>query len=122
MDKELINFSKLLFALKLFPNKYSKVKSYVELDEMLNNSPKEEEAITKEMSKYSEEELMALAEEQLAQDNTDISYAKKGASLKKLSKIKKPTMQKCACGCNMKAYKEKGGKIMLKCACGCKNK
>lgn len=51
----------------------------------------------------------------VAQEEEQVTMAKKGAKLKQL----KSATKKCKCGCNMVDFKEAGGKMSSKCSCNC---
>lgn len=64
--------------------------------------------------------------------NNQIQSEKMGGKIEYLKSLQKPIInvdffkkggkvkRKCACGCNLLAFKEKGGKMVERCACGCK--
>lgn len=116
--KELHNLFRLIFATKINSEKYSKVTSYDELNNLLENTPEEKSQVEAMLGEFTDEELLEIASklQESEKEKTPIS-AKKGAYLKKLKKYS----NKCKCGCDLIQVKGEGGKMIKKCSCGCKN-
>jgi hypothetical protein len=116
-NKELENLFKLLFATKINPDKYKDVKSYEELDSLLEQNLEDKQQVYQLLSSYTEDELQSMASEMY--ETTQM--AKSGGKLNYLNKLKKYKKgARCKCGCELVFTKEKGGKVTQKCACGCK--
>ena len=139
-NKELRNFFKWLFLAKINKEKYGEIKSSEELHQALVDNPEDSKQVHAQLNNYSDEELMTFAEQLKNQqpdegnesgneennEESEIEQAKKGTklnNLKKLQKYKKGSttkpVKKCACGCDIVATHEAGGKIIEKCSCGC---
>lgn len=118
---ELYKFFKLIFASKLNQDKYKDVKSYEDLDSLLEEYPEDKNIIEEELNSYTEDELLSIAEQLINQQPT---MAKNGTKLEYLTKLKKgkKITKKCKCGCDLITVKESGGKLVSKCSCGCNNK
>lgn len=122
MDQEtkvtLRNLFKLVFASNKDKDKYSKVESFEELDEILAANPEDNAAVEEAINSYTDEELLSMAAE-LKEELTPV--AKSGGKVEYLGKLQKYKKgKKCKCGCDLIFSKEDGGKITQKCACGCK--
>lgn len=110
----------IIFASKLNADKYGKINSFEELENLLENNPEDKVKIEETLDNYSDEELQTMADTQQTTINSNggkLNYIKSLQSLKKGGKT--PFVKKCKCGCDLIEVQGDGGKLLSKCACGC---
>lgn len=110
----------IIFASKLNADKYGKINSFEELENLLENNPEDKVKVEETLDNYSDEELQTMADTQQATINSDggkLNYIKNLQSLKKGGKTS--SVKKCKCGCDLIEVQGDGGKLLSKCACGC---
>lgn len=120
--KELFPYYAYKKSLEMDIDKYGPGENNLEKwSEIIRDNKEDLDAI---ISAYAEEspEVLAQYDEEYSKLQENAAYAKKGGTLKKITKkISKP-MKKCECGCAKVLKKESGGKISSVCACGCGGK
>ena len=120
--KQLFPYFAYLYSQQLNPEKYGNAESIEEWTSLIQESPEDIEEITNAASGLSDDDWAEIeAQYNEEQSSDEVEMAKKGAKLKKLQALKKsPKAKKCACGCDLVTFKEKGGKLSTKCSCNCK--
>lgn len=122
--QELFPYFAFTYSQQLNSEKYGNTSSIEEWANLIQESPEDIQTITEAASQLSDEDWDNLDKEYVQNQNTQaeqqVTYAKKGAKLKKLMELKKGgKAKKCSCGCDMITVKENGGKLTSKCSCNC---
>lgn len=119
----------LIYTLyKLYKNgKYPTGSSEEELTNFLTENESEVQTYLTEYQSIAPEDLqndsdfVEFYNQIQPQQEDTIAYAKNGAKLTYLKKLKKGgKSKKCSCGCEMITKKDAGGKLTSTCACNCK--
>lgn len=125
--QQLFPYFAFLYSKQINPDKYGEVEDFEEWKSLIEGDQEALEQIGQAAQELSDEEWVQLEAQLQEQDQQTSSqdlvaqFAKNGAKLNNLKKLKayKKGGKKCKCGCEMTNFKEDGGKIVSKCACGC---
>lgn len=125
--QKLLPYFAFLYSKEVAPDRYGNIESIEEWSKMIESDLETLEKINTAVDQLTDEDWKSLENRYNEETssgsakNTVTQFAKNGAKLNSLKKLKnyKKGGKKCKCGCEIVITKEEGGKLVSKCACGC---